>query len=225
MNLKNFIANRSGLEKVILFISLVGLGLFVSLVVWQTLLAYGILSMSESLAYISGLISISILLYIFNNVKHSKDSETSHLFSLQGCYTRLKWWKTTIGVILVEPILILIMLKLASSGSLILVWLLVPLILITSLTLFWIGIASSVKRFHDINMSGLWVLLHLVPGIGSFIVFILNGFIGSKSPGYSYGASNVNTSSTQDIINARYANGEIDKLEYEEMLNTVKVNS
>jgi len=117
----------------------------------------------------------------------------STLFSLKGCYTRLQWWKITIGVILVEPILILIILKSASSGNLGLIWLLVPLILITSLTLFWIGIATSVKRFHDINMSGLWVLLHLVPIIGSLSVFILNGFFGSKSVENKYSTIKVNS--------------------------------
>ena len=143
-----------------------------------------------------------------NNEKENTNEKPSNLFSLKEYYTRLQWWKITIVVAFVEPILILTMFFIRDSFSPVFSWLLIPLFLIIGLTLFWVGIASSVKRFHDINMSGLWVLLHLVPGIGSFIVFILNGFIVSKSPGNKYvttkDTTKDTTSSTKDLNNKSF---------------------
>lgn len=34
------------------------------------------------------------------------------------------------------------------------------------------GLAITVRRLHDINKSGFWILLELIPVIGSIIIFI-----------------------------------------------------
>ena len=40
----------------------------------------------------------------------------------------------------------------------------------------WPGIAVSVKRWHDIDVSGWWVLIGLVPYVGWLILLVFNGF-------------------------------------------------
>ena len=39
----------------------------------------------------------------------------------------------------------------------------------------WIAIVTSVKRLHDLNRSGWWMLLGLIPTIGALILFVWLG--------------------------------------------------
>jgi uncharacterized membrane protein YhaH (DUF805 family) len=41
---------------------------------------------------------------------------------------------------------------------------------------FWIFVASSVRRLHDMDRSGWWWWIFLVPGIGQFVFTIWVGF-------------------------------------------------
>lgn len=50
------------------------------------------------------------------------------------------------------------------GASLIIIWGLVTLIG---------NLALGARRLHDVNLSGWWQLLHIVPGIGSIAVFVL----------------------------------------------------
>jgi hypothetical protein len=45
------------------------------------------------------------------------------------------------------------------------------------LVLFWSVIAIQVKRWHDRDKSGWWILINLVPIIGSIWALIDNGFL------------------------------------------------
>ncbi len=36
------------------------------------------------------------------------------------------------------------------------------------------GLAVSVRRLHDINKSGWWILISLVPGVGGLILLVLD---------------------------------------------------
>ena len=49
--------------------------------------------------------------------------------------------------------------------------------LIVKLMLVWPALAVSVKRWHDRDKSGWWVLLNLVPVIGWLWALIDNGFL------------------------------------------------
>jgi uncharacterized membrane protein YhaH (DUF805 family) len=44
----------------------------------------------------------------------------------------------------------------------------------------WIGFVSTIKRFHDLNKSGAWILINLVPFIGNLVSFIMTGFMPSN---------------------------------------------
>jgi uncharacterized membrane protein YhaH (DUF805 family) len=55
--------------------------------------------------------------------------------------------------------------------------------LLVNLLLVWPGLAVSVKRWHDRDKSGWWVLLNLVPVIGWLWALIDNGFLrGTTGP-------------------------------------------
>jgi uncharacterized membrane protein YhaH (DUF805 family) len=50
----------------------------------------------------------------------------------------------------------------------------------------WLSLASSVRRLHDLDMSGWWYLISFIPIIGLVILFIFLGFFPSK-PDNKYG--------------------------------------
>ena len=54
---------------------------------------------------------------------------------------------------------------------------------IPNLLIIWPGLAISVKRWHDRDKSGWWVLINLIPVIGFFWALIENGCLrGSVGP-------------------------------------------
>jgi uncharacterized membrane protein YhaH (DUF805 family) len=55
--------------------------------------------------------------------------------------------------------------------------------LIIYVAMIWPSVALGVKRFHDRNKSGWWVLISLVPVIGGLWYLIECGFLeGTKGP-------------------------------------------
>ncbi|MDP1966683.1 MAG: DUF805 domain-containing protein [Reyranella sp.] len=53
--------------------------------------------------------------------------------------------------------------------------------------LVWIGLAAGVKRWHDRNKSGLWILIALVPVIGGLWYLIECGFLRGTVGPNTYG--------------------------------------
>lgn len=98
------------------------------------------------------------------------------LFGLQGRIPRRTWWLW--GV--------LALLGVALGGSLLLAIAGVDpdtASLTMNLLVLWPAIATSVKRWHDRDKSGWWVLINLVPVIGTIWVLIENGMLrGSVGP-------------------------------------------
>ena len=43
--------------------------------------------------------------------------------------------------------------------------------------MLWVSLAVSVKRWHDRDMSGWWILSGLVPLIGGIVAIIQTGFL------------------------------------------------
>lgn len=53
---------------------------------------------------------------------------------------------------------------------------------VTNVLIIWPFLATSIKRLHDIGKSGWWVLINLIPIIGSIILSLLLSCIpGEKS--------------------------------------------
>jgi len=51
------------------------------------------------------------------------------------------------------------------------------IMLILYIPLIWVSLAIQVKRWHDRNKSGWWVLISFVPLIGPIWALIENGFL------------------------------------------------
>jgi uncharacterized membrane protein YhaH (DUF805 family) len=59
------------------------------------------------------------------------------------------------------------------------------------LLLTYIGIAVQVKRWHDTDRSGWWVLVNLVPIIGNIYALAVCGFIPSNLDYNQYGNNDI----------------------------------
>ncbi|WP_322083158.1 DUF805 domain-containing protein [Burkholderia sp. BCC1972] len=96
------------------------------------------------------------------------------LFSFKGRTERLPWWiyslvSGLIGVFFdagsrgssnddLPPLVVLVMVAIAVVAT-------------------WSWLAVTVKRLHDIDKSGWWMLLLFVPIVGAIALFVMNGFI------------------------------------------------
>jgi uncharacterized membrane protein YhaH (DUF805 family) len=109
-------------------------------------------------------------------------------FSFKGRIGRQTYWMhylALIGIFLVVGILT----GLASSASpgSIAASAMVILMGLFYILAIWVSIALSVKRWHDRNKSGWWVLIGFVPIIGGFWVLIENGFLVGDEAANNYG--------------------------------------
>jgi uncharacterized membrane protein YhaH (DUF805 family) len=94
------------------------------------------------------------------------------LFSFAGRLNRAAYWATTVGVYLIAALLLWAAIALALSrspltsiihGSDALAIILAVAIV---LALVWVGLALGIKRLHDRNKSGWWLLLfYFVPAV------------------------------------------------------------
>ncbi len=103
------------------------------------------------------------------------------LFSFDGRINRAKFWLGTaclfVGYLVLAGISAATM---SPDGSMGVVGIIV---LIIYLAMIWPSVAIGVKRFHDRDKSGWWVLIALVPFIGGLWYLIECGFLeGTKGP-------------------------------------------
>jgi uncharacterized membrane protein YhaH (DUF805 family) len=116
------------------------------------------------------------------------------LFGFRGRINRAKFWLTQLGVVVVEVIVGVAVAVAAGMGLADYeqvtdapVW----LRLIGSIVFvanIWIGLGLAVKRWHDRNKSGWWVLIGLVPIIGQLWALIECGFLKGTTGPNIYGA-------------------------------------
>jgi uncharacterized membrane protein YhaH (DUF805 family) len=118
------------------------------------------------------------------NIPFYEDQEKgfASLFSAKGCYTRWQYWKISLISIAIYLFLgfiagLLSPLLQNKSYADEMFGLYAILVIIIVLPLIYINIVTSIKRFHDINLSGWFYLLNLIPYLGGLITFIMNGFI------------------------------------------------
>jgi uncharacterized membrane protein YhaH (DUF805 family) len=115
------------------------------------------------------------------------------LFGVRGRITRAKFWLVALGILVIEALLFTAIggaaamsgdpdKALAAIGP------------IASLVLFffgivatWISVAVAIKRFHDRDKSGWWVLIIFVPVIGALWYLIECGFLRGTDGHNKYG--------------------------------------
>jgi uncharacterized membrane protein YhaH (DUF805 family) len=92
------------------------------------------------------------------------------LFSFEGRINRAKLWLGVGAMWVFAWILTLIAIAVDSGFMWFVVW-------VFYLLIIWPSLAVSIKRWHDRNKSGWWVLIGLVPIIGGLWALIETGFL------------------------------------------------
>ena len=116
------------------------------------------------------------------------------LFSFQGRLNRAPFWLVHLGILVAEIVLLSVLgagaaimsgnyeAAAGSMGGLSSV-----VLGVFFLAVFWISLAISVKRWHDRNKSAWWLLIVLVPVVGSLWYFIECGFLRGTIGPNNYG--------------------------------------
>ena len=115
------------------------------------------------------------------------------LFSVQGRANRAKFWLVALAIVVIEVILFAVLLGgaamsgdpeqiAAAMGPVASVVILAFVVIAT-----WISVAVAVKRYHDRNKSGWWVLIVFVPVIGGLWYLIECGFLRGTAGPNAYG--------------------------------------
>ena len=119
---------------------------------------------------------------------------TDLLFGFQGRANRAKWWLVALAIFVVEMIVVAAIfggaalsgdpqqMAAAMGGPIAGIVIFVMVVLAT-----WIHLAIAVKRYHDRNKSGWWVLIIFVPVIGGLWYFIECGFLRGTPGPNAYG--------------------------------------
>ncbi len=102
------------------------------------------------------------------------------LFGFAGRINRAKFWA---GAVLVYAIAFASV-ALGFAANNVFIW---GFIAVANLMTIYIGLAVSVKRWHDRGKSGWWVLIGLVPVIGSIWALIETGFLEGDVGSNEYG--------------------------------------
>jgi uncharacterized membrane protein YhaH (DUF805 family) len=98
------------------------------------------------------------------------------LLSLQGRVSRREFWLWGVLALLGVALLLQALLGIAGVGP-------NAAERLVNLVLVWPAIAVSVKRWHDRDKSGWWVLINLVPVIGWLWALVENGLLrGTPGP-------------------------------------------
>ena len=107
-----------------------------------------------------------------------------YLFSFEGRITRSKYWLCLVIILLVafvEGIVMGVTGTDTSPGSTGSGW-----FFLFQLPLMWAAIANGVKRCHDRNRSGLFVLVSLIPLVNLWYLVEV-GFLAGKDENNEYG--------------------------------------
>ena len=105
------------------------------------------------------------------------------LFSFQGRIGRKTYWLSLLGM-MVALFAAVIVLSVAGVGEDVLS----IIVLLIYIPIIWMSLAVQVKRWHDRNKSGWWVLITLIPIIGSLWALIENGFLAGDDSQNDFGA-------------------------------------
>lgn len=101
----------------------------------------------------------------------------NHYFDYYGRAGRQEYWMYTLVVAIITVIF-----SILTSISSVFYWIFI-LFTIINIVPAW---ALSVRRLHDIGKSGWWILINIVPLVGSLILFVFT-CLGSQPGSNQYG--------------------------------------
>jgi len=102
----------------------------------------------------------------------------NYFFSYVGRVDRITYW---ISQVVFYVLLFVFLLFTPDSGNdfnLSLLLLIIP---------FWFSFVITIKRLHDIDCSGWWILVNFIPYLGPIIMFIVLGFIAGTDGSNRFG--------------------------------------
>lgn len=102
------------------------------------------------------------------------------LFAFDGRINRAKFW---LGLVSVWVALIIFG-GIAGAMNSSFGWLIFGIVYVG---VIWVGLAVSIKRWHDRDKSGWWVLIGLIPIIGALWALIETGFLEGTDGPNQYG--------------------------------------
>lgn len=102
------------------------------------------------------------------------------LLKFDGRIRRMGWWIAGIGVSIVSSVF-----GRMTDGDTNL--LLALVVLVISLVITLVSLSLSVRRWHDHNKSGWWVLINLIPIFGWIYSLIMLGFMPGNQGNNNYG--------------------------------------
>ena len=107
--------------------------------------------------------------------------------SFEGRTTRSEWWLGVLSLMVIVfggwVVLLIGVNALDGGGAFILAFLLFYAVTV------YLNLALHAKRWHDLNKSGWWTLVTLVPIIGGFWLIIELGFLKGTDGPNKYGPS------------------------------------
>lgn len=119
---------------------------------------------------------------------------TDLLFSFQGRANRAKFWLVALGIFVVEMIIFAALFAgAAMSGdperlqAAVMAPISLIVLIVFGVVALWVSLAVAVKRYHDRNKSGWWILIVFVPLIGHLWYLIECGFLRGTPGPNSYG--------------------------------------
>jgi uncharacterized membrane protein YhaH (DUF805 family) len=115
------------------------------------------------------------------------------LFGVHGRVNRAKFWLVALGIFVLEVIIFAVLggttamstdpeQALANIGPVAGI-----VLFVFGVAALWISIAIAIKRYHDRNKSGWWVLIVFVPIIGGLWYLIECGFLRGTPGPNNYG--------------------------------------
>lgn len=90
------------------------------------------------------------------------------LFSFEGRINRLSYWMSWVVFV---PLAVMVM-AIPTNKEMLELYRGVFV-----LAMLWPMLAVQAKRWHDIDMSGWWLLVNLLPVVGPLIALVMNGFL------------------------------------------------
>jgi uncharacterized membrane protein YhaH (DUF805 family) len=120
------------------------------------------------------------------------------LFSFNGRIRRTNYWLGAIGAGLVYGVILAVILMLSGGagamsgqggggGGMGLIGLVLYLVVLFFAA--WTGLAIQIKRWHDRDKPGIWVLINFIPLIGALWTLIECGFLDGTPGPNKYGPS------------------------------------
>ena len=126
-----------------------------------------------------------------------------YLFSFEGRVTRLEYWMFYVPLIIGYIIVFIFAAVFGEEAATIILYLL-------GLVFIWSVIAIQVKRWHDRDKSGWWILINFIPIIGLWAL-VENGFLSGTEGKNRFGEDPLerSTSNKEEITASKEATSEI----------------